>query len=83
MARIHCLQHVESFSASTLSDDDAFWTHSQCITYEVCRRDGSRSFNIGWPSLEANDVFLLELEFRSVLNGHDALVVLNEATQRI
>src|SRR5260370_40811200 len=45
--------------------------------------DGSLALDIGWPGLQPDDVFLLKLQFRGVLNGDQALALRNELGEHI
>jgi hypothetical protein len=48
MARIHCLQEVESFGTTDLANDDAFRSHSQTVADQITHRDLPLTFEIRW-----------------------------------
>ena len=83
MARIHGLQHVERFRSAAFADDDSFGPHTQRVAHQVRGRDGAFAFDIRRSRFQSHNVLLLELQFRGVLDRHDAVRVGDEARQRV
>src|SRR5579862_8799620 len=83
MARVHRLQHVERFLAAHLADDDAVGTHTQGVDEQLAHVDGAFAFDVGWARLQANDVFLVQLQFGRVFNRDDALAIRNIRGQNV
>ena len=81
MARVHCLQHVESFFAATFSNDDSVGTHSKRILYEFALSDLALAFCVGRPGFQAAHVRLLQLEFGRIFDRDQALVGWNIVRQ--
>ena len=75
VAGVHRLEHLVRLGAPHLADDDAVGAHAQGIDEEVAHRHLPGSFRADRPGLEADDVGLLELELRRVLDGDEALAV--------
>ena len=77
MTRVHGLQHVKGLLAANLTKDDAIGTHAQAVDQELPLPDGSLPFHIGRAGLEADQVFLRELQFSRILNRDHALALGN------
>ena len=83
VAGVHGLQHVERFRTAAFADDDPFGTHTQGISHQVGGGDLPLAFDIRRASFQPHDVFLLQLQFRRVFDRDDAVVVGDEARQRV
>ena len=83
VAGVHCLEHVQSFAASALADDDAIGPHAEGVTYQFPDGDGALALDVGGSRLERYDVLLAELELGRILDGDDALVVGDERRQHV
>ena len=83
MAGVHGLQHVEGFFAADLADHDAVGAHTQTVDDQLAHAHGTFAFDVGSSGFEADDVFLLELQFGGVFDGDDALDVGNVAGENI
>jgi len=73
VTRVHGLKQIEGFRATHLAHDDAFRTHTQTVLYKIAHRDLTLAFKVRRTRLKTYDVRLLELQFRGVLAGDDAL----------
>jgi hypothetical protein len=80
---VHGLEHIEGFATAAFADDDAVWSHTESIANEVCCGHAATSFDVWRSGFEAEDVFLLELEFGGVFDGDDAVIIGDEAGEGI
>ena len=78
VAGVHGLQQVESFGSANFADDDALRPHTQAVTHEIAHRDLPFAFEIWWPRFQSHHMRLLQLQFRGVFAGNDALIVIDE-----
>ena len=83
MTGVHCLEHVESFSAAAFADDDSVWPHTESISNEVCGGDSTTALDIWWSGFEPEHVFLLQLEFCGIFDSNDTVVIGDEAGEGI
>src|SRR5262245_8540337 len=83
VARVHGLQHVQRFRSAALADDDSLGTHTQGVFHQIRRGDRAFAFDVWRPRFQSHDVLLLELQFGRVFDRDDALVIRNEARQRV
>ena len=83
VAGVHGLQHVERFRTAAFADDDSFGPHTQGVAHQVGGGDRALAFDVRRPRFQPHDVVLLQLQFGRVFDRHDAVVVGNEARQRI
>ena len=79
MAGVHGLEHVERLGAADLADDDAVGAHAERVLDQVALVDLALALQVGGAGLQADHVRLLELQLGRVLDGHDALAVLDRA----
>ena len=79
VAGIHRLQHVERFFAADLADDDAVGPHTEGVDDELALPDGALALDVGGAGLETHHMALTQLQFRRILDRHDALVIVDEA----
>ena len=83
VAGVHGLQHVERFGAAALADDDPVGPHTQGVRTRSRGRDRALAFDVRRPRFQPHDVVLLQLQFGRVLDRDDAVVVRDEARQRV
>ena len=77
---VHRLKHVERFVSAALPHDDAVGPHAQRISHQVSNGDGARPLRARRPCFQAHDVRMLqESQLGGILDGHDPLVLRNEA----
>ena len=72
MASVHGLQHVENFLAAHLADHDPVGPHPQAVDHQLPRLNCALAIRIGGPGFQPDDVALLQVQFRRVLNCDDA-----------
>src|SRR5260370_22289669 len=77
VAGVHGLEHVEGFFTPHLAHYDAIRTHAQAIDDQLAHADLAFSLHAGGAGLETDYVFLLELQFGRVFDGHHALRIRN------
>ena len=77
MPGVHGLQHIQSFFASNLADDDAIRAHTQTINYQLTLLDRALAFDIRRPGFQPHHVLLFQLKFGSVLHRYDAFAIGN------
>ena len=58
MPGVHGLQHVESFLAAYLTDDDSVGAHTKAVNQQLPLTNGSHAFDVWRPRLQADDVLL-------------------------
>ena len=80
---VHGLEHVERFSATDLTDDDAVGSHTQRVAHEVADLDLALALDVGRARFHREHMVLVELELLGVLDGDDALVSRDEARQHV
>ena len=83
MAGVHGLQHVEGFLAAHLADDDAVGPHAQRVLDQLALANLAFAFDIGRTRFQPADMRLLQLQFRRVLDGDQALLGRDVAGQRV
>ena len=83
VARVHRGEHVDRLTTTNLAEDDAVGTHSEAVLDELTLGDLALAFEVGRARLEADDVGLLQLELRGVLDGDDALAFGNEGGEHV
>ena len=83
VAGVHGLEHVERFRTAALADDDPFGPHTQGVAHQVGGGDRALAFDVRRPRFQPHHVVLLQLQFGRVLDRDDALVVRDEARQRV
>jgi hypothetical protein len=75
MPGVHGIEHVESLFAAHLAHHNAIGAHTQAINHQLPLTHGAFSFNVWGPRLQPHHVFLLQLQFRRILDGNDTLGV--------
>ncbi len=83
MPRIHCLQHIERFAATTLADDDAVRPHAERISHQIANGDGTSALNIRGSGLKPNDMILGESQFGGIFNRDNAICCGEVAAEHI
>ena len=82
-AGVHRLQHVQRFGAAALADDDAVRPHAQRGAQQHALVDAALLVQVRRAGFELHDVALLELQLGRVFDGDDALLLGNEARERV
>src|SRR5208283_3262346 len=77
------LQHVQGFLATYFANDDPVRPHAQRIDDQLALPYGPAPFHVRRPALQANNVFLLQLEFGGVFDGDNVFGVPNVAAHHI
>ena len=83
VAGVHGLQQVDRLGAAHLAEDDAVGPHAQRVLHQVAHADLAVALEVGRPRLQAHDVRLLHAQLGGVLDGDDALAVVDHARQRV
>ena len=83
MAGVHRLEHVERFAATDLSDYDSVRSHPQRGAQQRPHVDRAGPLNAGRTCLQGDDVRLRKSKLRSVLDGHDPLVLTDRERERV
>ena len=83
VARVHGLKHVEGFTATTLADHDALWSHTERVDHESLDRDLAFAVDVLRPRLQPADVLLVQLKLGRVLDCDDAVLDRDEARQHV
>src|SRR6516165_9454412 len=83
MPGVHRLKHVECLRATYFADDNSVWPHAQRIADELALRDIADAFDVGWPRLHLDDVWLLKAQLDSVFDRDHAFVTVDELGNRI
>ena len=83
VAGVHGLQQVEGLGSAHFADDDPLGTHTQAVLDEIAHGDLAFALEVGRAGFETHHVRLLQLQFRRVLAGDDALVLLDEAGEAV
>ena len=79
MACVHCLQHIQCFRASNLSNNDPLRSHSQCGFDKIT--DGYLTFSgsVGISCFQTYDIInICDLKLRRVLDRYDTFIPWNE-----
>ncbi len=74
VAGVHRLEHVQRFARTHFADDDPIRTHTQTVLHQIALSHFAAAFDVRRPRFQANDVRLLELQFRRVFDRDHALV---------
>src|ERR1035437_2425787 len=82
-AGVHGLEHVQGFGAAALANDDAVGAHAEGGAQQNALVDAAFLIEVGRAGFELDHVALLELQFRRVFDGDDALFLRDEARQRV
>src|SRR5579871_5363760 len=83
VAGVHRLQHVEGFLAAALAEDDAVGPHAERVLDEFALANFALALDVRRPGFHAADMRLLQLQFRRVLDGDEALLFGNEGRQGV
>ncbi len=75
MTCVHCLEHIQGFTTAAFPNDDPFRTHTKGVYHQVTNGDFTTTFNVGWPRLQRHHMFLPQLQFCSIFNGDNSLIV--------
>ena len=78
MAGVHGLEHVDHLLAAGFADDDAIGAHPERVLEAVALGDGAAPLDVGGARFHAADMGLLELKLGGVLDGQDALGVVDK-----
>jgi multidrug efflux pump subunit AcrA (membrane-fusion protein) len=80
--RIQCLKEIVCFPAADFADDHPIRPMPERGPQQVADRDG-REIALRAPRLEANDVGLVDLQLRGILDNDNSIALRNEGRQRI
>ena len=80
VARVEELKQVERFSSANFTEDDAVRAVPKRCLQQVSDRD-RRKIRLRLASLETDEVWLFELDFRRVLDEENSVLVRNELSQ--
>jgi len=80
---VHRLQHVQSFFATDLSNDDTVGAHTKGIDHELPLADGALAFHVGRTRLQPRHVLLMKLKLGRILDRDNPLAVRDEAGEHI
>ncbi len=83
VAGVHGLEHIEGLVTAALADDDPIGPHAQRVLHEFPLAQLALALGIGGTGFQPADVRELQLQFRCILDGDDALVGGNMARQRV
>ena len=83
VAGVHRLQQVEGFRSAHLANDDPLGPHAQTIAHQVTHRDLALAFEVRRPRLQTDHVRLLQLQFRRIFAGDDALIIIDVTGQTV
>ena len=83
MPGVHRLQHIKSFPAPDLPDDDPIRAHAQGIDHQFPDGKLPFTFNICRAAFQSDQVVLLQLQLSGILDGDDTLIVGNKAGQHV
>ena len=78
VTRIHCLEHVQSFTATAFPNNNTLRTHTQTVDNKIANFNRAFAFDVGRAAFQRNDMFLLKLQFGCVFYCNDALIVRDE-----
>ena len=70
-------------AAAALADDDPVGPHAKRVSDEVADRDRALALDVRRAGLEADDVFLRQLQLGGVLDGDDALALGDERREDV
>ena len=82
VARVEELKQVERFSSANFTEDDAVRPVAKRCLQQVSDRD-RRKIRLRLASLETDEVWLFELDFRRVFDEENSVVIRNELSQGI
>src|SRR5207302_92771 len=71
---VHRLQHVQRLRTADLADQDPVGPHPKAVAEELADGQLALAFHIGWTVLEGDDVRVLDLQLRRVLDRDHTLV---------
>ncbi len=83
MTGIHGLQHIQSFLAANLADDNAVGAHPQRVDQELPLHHRALALNVRGPALQTDHVALLHLQFGRVFDGHNSFFVGDVSRQHV
>ena len=83
MAGVHGLQHVDGLCAADFTKNDPVGPHSQRVLDQVTHGDLTAAFQVGRACFQSDDVRLLQLQLRGVLDCDDALSRVDQPRQGI
>ena len=78
MPGVHGLQHVERLGAADLADQDAVGAHSKAVAEELADGQLALALDVGRTVLQRDDVRVVDLQLRRILDRDHALVVRDE-----
>src|SRR3546814_13625762 len=70
-------------SSDLLPQDDAVRPHPKRVADKIARRHLARAFQIGGPGFQPHDMALAELQLGRVLDGDEALAVVDEGRPHV
>src|SRR3546814_10339012 len=68
-------------SSDLLPQDDAVRPHPKRVADKIARRHLARAFQIGGPGFQPHDMALAELQLGRVLDGDEALAVVDRSEE--
>jgi hypothetical protein len=80
---VHRLQHIQGFAAAALADHDTVWAHAQRVANQITDRDCAPAICVRDLGLHAQNVLLLELQFRRVFNGNDPFLFRDKTGENV
>ena len=80
---VHRLQHVQRLRAADLSDEYPVGAHSQAVAQQLADRQLALAFDVRWTMFEGDDVGVVDLQLRRVLDRDHALVVRDETRDHV
>src|SRR5581483_7703518 len=83
VARIHGLQHVEGLLAAHFANDDSVGAHAEAIDQQLPLPNCALTLDIRGARFQTDDVLLSQIQFGSVFDGDQPLVVGDEMRQDI
>ena len=83
VARVHCLEHVESLCATDLADDDPVGAHAQGVANQLADCDLALALDVLGPRLEPEHVPLVQAKLGGVLDRDDAVRVRNRRRESV
>jgi hypothetical protein len=66
-------QHVEQLRPAGLADDQPVGPHPERLTHQVAHRHLAGAFDVGWPSFQPDDVWMVNLQLSGIFDGDEAL----------
>jgi hypothetical protein len=67
-------EHVDHFTAATLTENKPVGPHAQCLPHEFGQPNGTESIRICLPRFERNNVRMLDPQFCGIFDAHNALI---------